>query len=476
VPDSSSDPPPTETRRGRLSLWDVVSLILGIVVGTSIFRAPASVFANVPGPLVAAGAWVLGAVITFAGALCYAELAAAWPRSGGDYEYLNRAFGRWMGFQFAWGQLVAVFTGSIGAMAYAFADYAVGFWGLGDAARVGLACGSIIFMTLLNLLGLTVGKTAQNLLTIAKVLGLTGVIVAGFAWGDLSRFVRQPATPGTAGFGLAMVFVLYSYGGWSHAAYVASEVNDPRRNIPRALLAGIALITLVYLAMNAAYLAVLGYDDARTVAAPALETMRRAVGEWGGKGVGLLVMTSALGAINGMILTGARVFAALGRDHRLLSWLGDWSPTRATPLVALVTQCAISLALVVGVGTAWGQQAIDALLTQFDRSPVPWSNYGGFETLVVATAPLFWGFFLLTGLSVFILRWREPHQPRPFRLPLYPLEPILFCASSAYMLWSSTSYAGSLAWFNLLPIVTGGVLYVVSRRLPAESPATPNGD
>jgi amino acid transporter len=341
-----------------------------------------------------------------------------------------------MGFQFAWGQLVAVFTGSIGAMAYAFADYAVGFWGLGEPARVGLACGSIVVMTILNFLGLTVGKTAQNLLTVAKVLGLAGVIVAGLVWGDLSSLTSLPTATGAAGFGLAMVFVLYSYGGWSHAAYVASEVDDPRRNIPRALLAGIALITLVYLAMNAAYLAVLGFDDARTVAAPALETMRRTCGEWGGKSVGLLVMTSALGAINGMILTGARVFAALGRDHRLLSWLGDWSSQRTTPLVALATQGGISLLFVVGVGTPRGQQAIDSLLALFRRPPVPWSDYGGFETLVVATAPLFWGFFLLTGLSVFILRWRAPHQPRPFRLPLYPLEPIVFCVSSGYMLWS----------------------------------------
>lgn len=465
VPDAPAEPPSA----GRLRLWDVVSLIVGIVVGTSIFKAPADIFACLSSPAAAFGVWMLGAAMTFAGALCYAELATTWPRSGGEYEYLTRAFGRGMGFQFAWTQLVAIFTGSLGAIAYVFADYAAEFWGLPEDSKVWTASLAILAITLVNVAGLRAGTAVQNLLTVCKVLGLASVIVAGFLWGDVSRLGESAADNSGAGLGLAMVLVLWSYGGWSHAAYITAEVANVRRNIPRALLLGLGLITLIYLAINAAYVAALGFEGARTTTAPAMDAMRAVSNEWGAKGIGLLVMISALGAINGMILTGARVYAAFGEDYPAFGWLGNRSAERSSPVASLAAQALIAIALVVGVGTVRGQGMIDGLLERLGLPGVAWELYGGFAALVVATAPLFWGFFLLTGLAVFVLRIREPQRDRPFSVPFYPLTPIVFCLSCGYMLYSSVRWAGSLSWFNLLPLLTGLLLFFLCR--PAASPS-----
>lgn len=458
------DPAGPSAAKTHLRFWDVVSLIVGIVVGTSIFKSPPGVFANVGSPWQACGVWLLGGVVSLAGALCYAELAAAWPHNGGDYEYLSRAFGGWWGFQFAWAQLLAVLTGSIGAMAYAFADYGAAFLHLPSESVVWLAAGSIVAMTVANGFGLVVGKTAQNLLTVAKGIGLGAIVLAG-VWGGSAGAFSERGEIGGGGFGLAMVFVLYSYGGWSHAAYVASEIEQPRWNIPRTLLVGITLITFVYLAVNAAFVGVLGFDGARSSRAPAVDVLRLTAGDRAADGVGLLVMVSALGAINGMVLTGARVYAALGRDYRPLAWLGGWDAEHATPLSALITQCGISLLLVFAVGTPQGQRLIDRSLTLVGAPTVAWSSgLGGFETLVIATAPLFWTFFVLTALALFVLRLRCPDTPRPFVVPGYPLTPTLFVATCGYMLWASVSYAGTLALFNLVPLVTGSLLYAFCRR------------
>ncbi|HID22383.1 MAG TPA: amino acid permease [Planctomycetaceae bacterium] len=457
----------------HLGLGDAVSLIVGIVVGTGIFKTPQAVFANVSGPWQGMACWAIGGLLALVGALCYAELATTYPRLGGDYVYLTRAYGRQVGFLFGWAQLAVILTGSIGAMAYAFGDYAVALWsGLDPRWSVWLAVAAVIALTGLNLLGLVFGKTVQNLLTAVKVAGLAGVAVTGLLWGDASGLVIEQPVAG-AGFGLAMVFVLYTYGGWNDAAFVAAEVRSRHRNIPRSLFLGIAAITAIYLVVNLAYLWGLGFEGLRKSSAPAAELAELAVGAWGAKLVSLLVMLSALGAINGMILTGSRIYVSLGTDHRVFAWLGYWNRERATPIRSLLVQMAAALLLILTVGTTAGQKTVDWAVTQFGLRPLPWAAYyGGFNTLVAASAPVFWVFFLLTGFSVFILRAKDPYRTRPFSAPFYPLEPIVFCGMCYYMLFSSLAYAKALTLIALVPLAAGLPLYWISRF---QRPASPEG-
>src|SRR5688572_4885306 len=218
----------------RLRLWDAVSIIIGIVIGAGIYETAPFVLANVKSPAHALGVWALGGVLSLIGAACYAELASAYPRSGGDYVYLSRAFAPALGFLFGWAQLAVILTGSIGMMAFVFADYASALWGTTPSVA---ATASVIVITAFNAAGVVAGKTAQNVLSVVKVLGLILVIVAGLAFGESSPAPTTSAA-GAGSFGLAMILVLYTYGGWNDAAFVAAEVRDPGRNIPRALLLG----------------------------------------------------------------------------------------------------------------------------------------------------------------------------------------------------------------------------------------------
>lgn len=454
-----------DSDQAHLGLWDAVSIIVGIVVGTAIFKTPQSVFGNVEGPWQGLGCWALGGVLALIGSLCYAELATTYPRMGGDYVYLTRAYGRWVGFLFGWAQLSVILTGSIGAMAYAFADYAIALFAVDAQWTVWLAVSSVVALTVLNLLGVVFGKTVQNLLTGVKVIGLAGIVVAGLVWGgDASLAATGPMTG--PGFGLAMVFVFYAYGGWNDAAFVASEVRNRRRNIPLALILGTGGIALIYLLVNAAYLWGLGFEGVRASSAPAADVAKLALGEWGSKAIALLVMLSALGAINGLIFTGSRIYVSLGTDHRVFALLGRWNSRRGAPFWSLVAQTAIAVLLIVLVGTKTGQNTIDQSLALIGLSPLRWAEYlGGFSTLVAGTAPVFWIFFLATGMSLFLLRLKDHDRERPFTAPLYPVEPILFCGMCVFMLYSALTYAKGLSLLGIVPLAIGLPLYFISQAV-----------
>ena len=457
-PSSSPHPGPDSLR-----LWDAVSIIIGVVVGASIFRAPSLVFDSVVGPWPALGAWALGGLLSLAGALCYAELACAYPHPGGDYHFLGRAYGPATGFLFGWSLLTVVLPGTIGAMAFVFADYAARLWHLREGQVVGWAAGAVIGLAAVNALGVTFGKGAQNALTVAKLLGLGGLVVAGIGWGRPGAFAES-APAGEGGFGLAMILVLYAYGGWSHAAYVAAEVR-PRRHIALALLVGTAIITVIYLAVNAAFVMALGFEGACRDGAGAADVLRLALGDFGERAMCVLVMVCTLGAINGTLFTGARVYAAVGMDHPRLAWLGRWQTRRGAPLGALVAEALAGLAMIAVVGTARGRAALDGLLQAVGMATLPWKKYeGGFGTLVAGTAPVFWGFFLLSGVSLLVLRRSDPAAERPFRVPLFPVLPLVFVGSCLFMLYASLRYAGGLTLLGIVPLVPGLLFYRRPRR------------
>jgi len=444
----------------RLGLWDAVSIIVGIVVGTSIFRAPAMIFDKSGGPWTAMGLWLLGGMLAWCGAVCYAELATAYPRDGGDYEYLNRAFGRWCGFLFAWAQITTVISGNIAIMAYVFADYAVRLWPAASNHSLWLTVGPIAALSALNAVGVVTGKVTQNVLTTLKVIGLGALVVVGlfFAGGGAPPTTNIALAGNTADIGLALVFVLYAYGGWTHAAYVAAEVRDERRNLPRALMLGIAGIMIIYLAVNLSYLRALGFEAARQTTTPAADVVEQAFGPLGGRAISLLVMLSALGAINGMVLTASRIYAVWGADYPALVWLGGWNRRTAAPVAAITLQAIIATLLIVLVGTERGRNSFDAALQLVGIEGLPWQKFfGGFETLVAGSAPVYWGLCLLTGIAVLVLRATDRTTPRPFTMPLFPLPALVFCVTCIYMLWASLTYAKWLTLLGVVPLVVGGI-------------------
>ncbi|GAB6166883.1 amino acid permease [Thermostilla marina] len=404
---------------------------MGIIIGAGIFETSPAIAGLVPNLKWLVAVWLAGGVFSLVGALCYAELATAIPCEGGDYVFLNRAYGRYVGFLFAWCELWIVRPASIGMMAFVFARYAQALAPISfEAAELPgelastlplliYAVAAVVVLTGINLLGVRQGKWTQNILTILKVSALAAIVVVGFfAAGPRLPDAVSTKTP-SLNLGLAMVFVLFTYGGWNEMAYVGAEVVNPRRNIVRSLILGTLAVTSLYLLVNLAFATGLGWDGFRQSQAVASDLLARVLGPAAGKVIAVVICIAALGSANGQIFTGARVYYAMGQDHAMFRALGRWNPNRDAPVASLLIQAAVTLALVIGFG---------------------WYNTG-FENLLIFSSPVFWTFFFLTGFSVVVLRIRRPDLERPFRVPFGPVFPLLFCGGCAYMIYSCVMYA-----------------------------------
>jgi amino acid transporter len=418
-----------------------------MVIGAGIFKTSPMVAQSLPDAGQLYLAWALGGLLSFIGALCFAELAAAFPDAGGDYHFLRRAYGRRLGFLFAWSRFAVIHTGSMALLGFVFGDYlaqAVDLspW-LGAHASALLAAGLVVLLTGLNLLGVRVGLGTQ--------LGLTGLVLAGLlllgAGAAAQQLGARPAlTVGAAtamaDWGTAMVFVFLAYGGWSDAATLSAEMRDPRRGIVRALLIGLGVVMALYLLANWAYVRVLGLPGLARSEAPAAELMRLAFGRGGELLMVGVVTLTALSVMNAILIAGPRTTYAAARDLAAHSRLAHWNARRGTPSAAVVATAAVALLLV-----ALGD------LTR-----------GGFSTMVDYLSPVYWAFLTLSGAAVIVLRRREPMAPRPFRVPLYPWLPLLFCACSAYLLWSSVVYVKAGAVVGLAVLAAGALLLALQGR------------
>jgi amino acid transporter len=445
---------PDPTLRPTLRVIDVVAIIVGTVVGAGIFRTPSLVAANAPSEAVALGAWAAGGVVSLIGALCYAELAAAYPSPGGDYHYLARAYGMRLAFLFAWARITVIQTGSIALLAFVIGDYASRLVPLGAFSPAIYAGLTVALITGVHVVGVRQGRLVQNLLTGVEVAGLLLVIAAGLALGTSSAPTGPAAgAAATQGFGLMMVFVLLTYGGWNEAAYASAEIRGPRGSIVRALVWGVVAVTALYLLVNAAYLRGLGLAGMAGSKTVAADLMDRAVGVGSAWVVSVLIVVAAATSVNAAVFTGARTAYALGRDFRPLAFLGRWHRRAGTPVNALVVQGAIALALVL----------LGGLMRE------------GFETMVEFTAPVFWLFFLLTGVSLFVLRRRDPAGARPFTVPLYPITPLVFCATCAYLLYASLAYSGTGSVVGVAVVAAGALVLAVMGRGAVNRPDRQGG-
>jgi amino acid transporter len=425
--------------RPVLTLFDSTCLIVGIIIGVGVYQVAPDVARGVGGPWGMLGLWVLGGVLSLCGALCYAELATAYPQAGGDYVYLTRAYGPWAGFLFGWAQLTVVRPGDIAVMAFAFATYGATLhdpWaasGFGHT-RLVYAAGAVVVLTTINVLGVRQGKWTQNVLTVVKVAGL--LLVAGAAL--IARPQGGGAPMDALPLSLALILVLFSYGGWNEMAYVAAEVRNARRNIVRALLLGTVAVMALYLLVNGAFLRVLGFEGVRASGAVAADAMNVVLPGHGGRLISALVCLSALGAVNGLILTGARISFAMGQDHRGFRALGRWHDGRQTPAVALVVQGALALILILALGS--------------------------FLNAILYTAAAVYSFYLATSLAVLVLRRKEPQMERPYRVTGYPWTPLAFAAVCGFLVQSAVRYKPTVALAACGLLLAGVPVYVWSRR------------
>jgi APA family basic amino acid/polyamine antiporter len=409
----------TATPRRQLSLFDVVCIIVGIIIGSGIYRSTPFIAQNVSGPWWLMFAWTFGGLIALVGALCYAELTTTYPAEGGDYVFLSKAYGRRMGFLFTWTEFWIVRPGNVGAVAYVFAEYARELVPLGSDFDLGIyAGGAIVLVTGLNVLGVRVGKWTQNVLTALKVLGLVVIFVVAFLLVSPPDAEQSVPREGPTDFRLAIVLVLFAYGGWKDMCYVAAEVRHPEKNLLRGLVFGTAAVMAIYLLINLAFIRGLGFQGFRDSKAVAADLLEIPWGETGSRAISLLICVSCLGAMNGMIFTGARIYYAMGTEHRLYAWLGEWNEWLGTPIRSLLLQGGVTLVLV----------------SAFAADPA------SFERLVVLTGPFFWAFMVLVGVALFILRSTDPTAKRTYHVLFYPFTPLLFCATSAYMTYSSFTY------------------------------------
>jgi APA family basic amino acid/polyamine antiporter len=401
----------------RLGLWSAIAVVAGITIGSGIFRTPASVTNRLPGPLPLFIVWTAGGIVALCGAVTLAEVAAAFPDTGGIFVFIRRSWGRLPAFLFGWAELAIIRAAAVGAIATTFAEYLLRVLGYDptiapyDGWVHYVAAAAIAVIAGLNYVGVRWGSLVQNVTTLAKFVGLLFIVVAAIVIGlpRTGGHFTPAAPPGSfsiAPFGLALVSVLWAFDGWADLSFVAGEVKDPRRNIPRALIGGTLAVIVVYVAVNLAYLSVIPVDQLRHSKLIAADVAQQLVGTWGVVLIGIAVVLSTFGTLNGSLLTAPRIFFAMADDGMFFRPVAAVHPKFKTPYVAIALCAALGVVFV--------------LLRTFEQLV---------DTFVLAIVP----FYALAVASVFPLRRSAAFDP-PYRVPLYPIVPALFVLATLYVL------------------------------------------
>ncbi|MGH7553315.1 MAG: amino acid permease [Longimicrobiales bacterium] len=395
----------------RLGVWSAAAVLVGSTIGSGIFRVPSSVVADVGTIGASAMLWIIGGLVALFGALTIAELAAMFPRSGGIYVYLREAYGPLPAFLFGWTELWVIRPSALGAVAMIFAAYLGNFIPLDDTGTRVVAAAAILVVGLANIRSVLLGAAVMNASTAAKVAALLLLALIAFAFGDFARGALagpiefSPTTWGA--FGIALVAVMWAYDGWADLTFMAGEVKDPGRSLPRALLGGTLAIIAIYLAVNAAYFWVLPLDRMAASELVAADAATEVFGRAGASIVAALVMLSTFGTLNGSTMTGPRIFWAMAEDGLFFRPVAAVHPTWKTPYAA------IGLACLLGIG---------------------YVSIRTFEQLADAFILGIWPFYALGVGAVFIMRKRSPNMERPYRCFGYPVVPLVFLAASVAML------------------------------------------
>jgi APA family basic amino acid/polyamine antiporter len=439
----------------QLGLWSAVAVVVGSTIGSGIFRTPAGVANRLPGPLPLMGVWVVGGILALCGALTLAEVAGAFPDTGGIFVFIQKAYGRLPAFLFGWAELTIIRAASLGAVATTFAEYFMRVLGLNPSVAPNdsyvhyVAAIAIVLTAGFNYVGMRTGSLVQNITTMANYFGLLFIVVLAIGIG-LPRTHGAHFTPmlpagsfSIAPFGLALVSVLWAYDGWADLTFVSGEVKDPRRNLPRALIYGTLSVIGIYLLANVAYLSVMSVDEIRTSKLVAADVAARLVGAGGVTFVSITVMLSTFGTLNGTLLTSPRVFFAMADEGLLFKKLAAVHPRFQTPYLS------IGLVALLGV--------LFVLLRTFEQLA---------DTFVTAILP----FYALGVASIFVFRKRKQANYQPsYRTPLYPITPILFVLATLYLLGNAMIDPGSrwptLAVFGVILLGIPVYYLTVGRRV-----------
>ncbi|MDG1512033.1 MAG: amino acid permease [Mariniblastus sp.] len=443
-----------------LTLFDCVCIIVGTIIGAGIFKMPAIVASNVPNVTWLVAVWVAGGLVALMGALCFAELTTTYPDRGGDYGYLKRGYHCRVGFAFSWAAFWVIRPTSIALMAMIFGEFAVSVFpnSLPLYAFAGL---SVIGLSLTNLIGVRFGKASQNLLTVAKVAGILVVVAAAFlVWpsaegldqdvlaevpAQISNAVDSASASEDSGestwewFWLSMVFVMFTFGGWNDIAFVASETRNPKRNLLRALVVGTGVVLLVYLLVNLALVAGLGFEQMASLGSrwenATSVLVEQNMGPLGKDLLSILVCVSCLGAINAMIFTSPRIYWATAVDYPSLRLVaGDVSGKGCWRGILL--QGVVTIAYILTFG----------------------DDKNGVENLTASNAPYFWSFLGLTVVTLMINRVRFKGQFEGYRVPFYPVLPVLFVGACLFMVYRSWTYMMDQELWLATAIIGGWVL------------------
>ena len=433
-----TEPAPPALRR-ELGLASAALLVVGGIIGSGIFFTPAEVARALPTSGWILGVWILGGAVALAGALTFAELGAMLPDAGGPYVYIREAFGPLAAFLHGWMVLLMIASGAIAAVAVSFGGYLARFLPI-DAVGgpIGVAAITIVVVTATNILGVKPGTIAANVFTVSKIGALTALIVAGLVLSPTASPARLvESTPAPAlGVGLATAFVavLFTIGGWQQTNMVAGEIRDPERNLPRALIIGVAIVIAIYVGANVAYLNALGRDGLATSTAVAAETALRLVGEAGARAITIGAMLSIFGFVNVALLTNARVLFALGRDGALLQSAGRVHPRYGSPYVALLMLGGWSLVLL-------------------------FATRGSLGALLSGVVFADWVFFGLAAAAVFRLRRTRPDALRPYRVAGYPWLPAAFVLCAVVGVLSAWVSAPLMSLAGTAMLAVGALLY-----------------
>lgn len=439
----------------RLGLFSGTMMVVGGIIGSGIFLNPAIVAQRVGTVGLTLTVWVLGGIVALIGAMVYAELGARRPIAGGGYIYLREAYGRLPAFLYAWALLLVIATGAIAAVAVTFGSYTAALLGLGPTAQVPLAIGAILLLSAINYLGVRPGAMTQNVLTLLKLGALTLLIVAGLTGVPAPAAVEQDAhqTEGVLlAVGAALVPVLFAYGGWQQTNFIAEELIDAERNLPRALLAGVTIVVVVYLLANLAYLKTLGISGLARSSAPAADAMSAVFGARGGSLIAAGIAISTFGFLNLVILVSPRVYRAMAGDGLFFPSLARLHPRYRTPTAAIVFQ---------------GAWAIILTLT---------GRYGDLLDYVVFGD---WIFFGSTAATIFYFRDQErrglERSDVRFRMPWFPMAPIVFILAALYVVVGSIASNPGNAVKGSVLIGFGVPVYLFWNRRRADGAERADG-
>jgi APA family basic amino acid/polyamine antiporter len=439
-------PEPGTSYERRLGLFDAVMVVVGGIIGAGIFINPTIVAQRVgTAPLVLL-AWGIGGGVAIVGALCFAELGSRRPEAGGGYVYLKEGFGLLPAFLYGWTQLLVINTGGIAAVAMTFAFYTDSLLGLGPGSARPLAVGVIVLLSGINYFGIRPGSITQNIFTVLKLTAIAvlvgvGLLLAGGGEGAVTPAAAAPGTPWAlvAALGAALVPVLFAYGGWQHLNNVGAEIRRPQRNLPLAVIGGVLVVVAAYLLVNIAYLRTLGAGGLAASTAPAADTMGVVVGPAGSRIIAAGIMCSTFGFLNLVILAAPRIYQAMADDGVFFRRAARLHPRWRAPSAAILIQ------------------GIWAVLLTLSGTYAQLLDYVVFGD---------WIFFGLIAATLFAYRSRPAVAEPPgwFRMPLYPLLPVLFVAVAAFVVVSSVLSNPLNALLGAVLIGAGGPVYLVWRK------------